>query len=122
MKKSSAHSRTKSAQRVTNSSPRRLPIFSLDVGYGYTKIMDPSGAQHIFPSLVAPGDIGSIDLGIASAACPAVFLDGVEYIVGENAATGNSDSSNNMTAGGHRSDSGQSSNTPRSLSPPKPMS
>jgi hypothetical protein len=43
MKKSSAHSRTKSAQRVTNSGPRRLPIFSLDVGYGYTKIMDPSG-------------------------------------------------------------------------------
>ncbi len=87
MKKSSGHSRTKSAQRVTNSSPRRLPFFSLDVGYGYTKIMDSSGAQHIFPSLVAPGDIGSIDLGIASAACPAVFLDGVEYIVGENAAT-----------------------------------
>ena len=87
MKKSSAHSRTKSAQRVTNSSLRRLPIFSLDVGYGYTKIMDSSGAHHIFPSLVAPGDIGSIDLGIASAACPAVFLDGVEYIVGENAAT-----------------------------------
>lgn len=60
------------------------PLYSLDVGYGYTKILTPTGQPHLFPSLVAEGDLNTFNLGLVPAT-NTVIVDGVDYLVGEAA-------------------------------------
>ena len=67
-----------------NRSNGEVPFIGLDVGYGYTKIVFEDGQRIIYPSLVAPVAVTSIDLGL-SLSKSAVQVEGADYVVGEEA-------------------------------------
>jgi len=62
------------------------PWVSIDVGYGYTKVMTQQGQTHVFPSLVAPAELSNIDLSLSDPQ-ETVKLEGAEYIVGQSAVS-----------------------------------
>lgn len=62
----------------------QAPFIGLDLGYGYTKIVFEDGRRILYPSLVAPVAITSIDLGL-SLSESTVQVEGADYVVGEEA-------------------------------------
>lgn len=82
---SKANRRRRYAPPPTTQEPiKAAPLYSLDVGYGYTKILTPTGQHHLFPSLVAEGDLSTFNLGLVPAN-NTVIVDGVDYLVGDAA-------------------------------------
>ena len=84
MSKASRSRRRPSPIPASQEARTPAPLYSLDVGYGYTKILTPTGRQHLFPSLVAEGDLNTFNLGIVPAN-HTVIVDGVDYLVGDAA-------------------------------------
>lgn len=74
----------KSLRHISHQANGQVPFIGLDVGYGYTKIVFEDGQRIIYPSLVAPVAVTSIDLGL-SLSKSAVQVEGADYVVGEEA-------------------------------------
>lgn len=73
-----------SAPSTSESQHTRKPLYALDVGYGYTKLIGENRKPTIFPSLVAPTDLQAIHVGLGKQT-NTVTVDHVNYIVGEQA-------------------------------------
>ena len=68
----------------SDASRTRKPLYALDVGYGYTKVIGEDRPPMSFPSLVAPTDLQAIHVGLGKQS-NTVTVDHVNYIVGEQA-------------------------------------